>query len=71
MTTRLWQHAFARVDQDHGKIGSRCPRHHIAGILLMSRAIGDDKLAFFRSEETIGDVDRYTLFALGRQAVDQ
>ena len=37
----------------------------------MSRAVGDDELAFLRAEETVGDIDGDALLALGREAIDQ
>jgi hypothetical protein len=39
--------------------------------LLVPRRIGDDELALLAGEETIGDVDRDALLALGRKPVDQ
>ena len=37
----------------------------------MSRAIGDNELALFGGEETIGNVDSNALFALGRKAINK
>ncbi len=68
---RLHQHALARIDQDHGEVGGRGACHHVARILLMSRAVGDDELAFLGREKAIGDVDRDTLFALGGEPVNE
>ncbi|CSD12647.1 Uncharacterised protein [Vibrio cholerae] len=45
MTTRLIQHAFTRVNQDHRQITSRCACRHITGVLLMPRCIGNDEFA--------------------------
>ena len=71
MPPRLGQHALARIEQDHREIGGRSAGHHVAGILLMPRAVGDDEAAFGGREIAIGDVDRDALLALGGEAVDQ
>ena len=71
MPPGLDQHALARIDQDHGKVRGARPGHHVAGVLLMPRAIGDDELALLGGEEAVGDVDRDALLALGGQAIDQ
>ena len=71
VTPGLDQHALARIDQDNRAIGGRGARHHVARILLVSRAVGDDELAFLGREKAIGDVDRDTLFALGGKPVDE
>ena len=71
VTPGLDQHALARIDQDNRAIGGRGARHHVARILLMSRAVGDDELAFLGRKKAIGDVDRDTLFALGGEPVDE
>jgi hypothetical protein len=71
MAPGLHQHALARVDQDHRKIGGRGAGYHVAGVLFMPRAVGDDELALFGAEEAIGDIDGDALFALRRKPVDQ
>ena len=71
MATGLDQHALASVDQDDGTIGCRCAGDHVARVLLVTRAICDDELAFLRREKAIGDIDRNALFALGSEPVDQ
>ena len=56
---------FRDVDQDDHRIGGRCAGHHVAGVLLMSRRVGDDELALRRGEVAVGDVDGDALLALG------
>lgn len=43
MPPRLDQNALASVDQQDGEVGGRCAGRHIAGVLLMSRRVSDDK----------------------------
>ena len=71
MSPRLRQHANTRIDQDDGKVGGRRASHHVARVLLVPRAIGDDELAPVRREIAIGNIDRDALFAFGGQPVDQ
>ncbi len=71
MPLRLGQHAPARIDQDDRGIGGRGPGDHVAGVLLMTRRVGDDELARLGREETIGHVDGDALFPLRRQTIDQ
>ena len=67
----LRQHAFARVDKDHGEFGGRSAGRHIARVLLVPRRIGDDKGALRRRKEAIGDVDRDALLPLVLEPVEQ
>ena len=71
VTSRLRQHAFASVDQNHRHIGRRCTRHHVARVLLVPRRVGDDELAPVGGEETVGHVDRDALLTLCRETIDQ
>ena len=71
MAPGLDQHAFARVDQDHRKVSRARAGHHVAGVLLVPRAIGDDELSLFGVEKAIGDIDRDALFAFRRKTIDQ
>jgi hypothetical protein len=59
------------VYQDDGGIGGRCTRYHVAGVLLVSRRVGNNEFAFGRGEITIGHVNGNALFALGGKAVCQ
>ena len=67
----LDQHALARIDQDHRQLGGGGAGDHVAGVLLVAGAIGDDELAPVGRKEAIGDVDGDALLALGGQPVDQ
>src|SRR5262245_30231488 len=67
----LRQHALARVDQDHREVGGRRAGRHVARVLLVARAVGDDELALVGGEVAVGDVDRDALLALGLEAVEQ
>ena len=68
---RLREQALARIDQHHGQVRGRCAGGHVARVLLVSRAVGDDELALLGAEETVGDIDGDALLALGREAIDQ
>ena len=67
----LLDDALARVDQDHGQVGGRRARDHVAGVALVAGGVGDDELAVRRLEVPVRDVDRDSLLALGPQAVGQ
>ena len=71
MAPGLDQHALARIDQDHRQIGRARAGHHVAGVLFVPGAIGDDELALIGVEEAVGDVDRDALLTLGGKAIDQ
>ena len=67
----LRQHALACIDEDDGEVGGRCGGHHVAGVLLVARCVGDDVLARAGREVAVGNVDGDALFALGLQAVGE
>ena len=71
MTARLGQDALAGIHHHDGNIGRRGAGGHVARILFMAGRVGDDELALVGSKETIGDIDRDALLALGGQAIDQ
>ena len=71
VSTRLGQHALARVDQHNGEISGRCRGDHIASVLLMPRRVGQDEAARADVEEAIGHVDGDALLPLGGEAVDE
>ena len=71
MPARLHEHTFARVDHHHCQVSSRSASEHIAGILLVPRAIRDDEFALFSGEEAVGNVDSDALFALRSKTIDQ
>ena len=59
------------VDQQQRKFGVRGAGHHVAGILLMARRVGDDEGALRCAEIAIGHVDGDALLALGLKTVEQ
>ncbi len=71
VAARLRQHALAGIDEDDREIGGRGAGRHVAGVLLVTRCVGDDEGAAGGGEIAIGDVDGDALLALGLQAVEQ
>ena len=71
VTQRLRQHAFAHIHQHDGDIRRGCAGGHVARVLRMAGAIGDDEAAFFRGEISIRHVDGDALLALGGKPVQQ
>ena len=67
----LRQQALARVDQHDREIRGRSAGRHVACVLLVAGAVGDDELALVGAEEAVGDIDGDALLALGGEAVDQ
>ncbi|EEF93586.1 hypothetical protein CATMIT_01782, partial [Catenibacterium mitsuokai DSM 15897] len=67
----LGQQALARIDQHHRQIGGGRAGGHVAGVLLVAGAVGDDELAPLGAEVAVGHVDGDALLALGGEAVDQ
>ena len=71
VAARLGEHPFARVNQDNRHVGGGCACDHIAGVLLVSRCVGHDKLALFGGEKAVGHINGNALFPLGRKAIYQ
>ena len=67
----LLGHAAARVHEHDCEVRCRGARDHVARVLLVARAVGDDEATLGRREVAVGDVDRDALLALGPQAVRQ
>ncbi len=67
----LGQHALGGVDQHHRHVGGGRTGGHVAGVLRMPGAVGDDELASVGIEIAVGHVDGDALLALGGQAVQQ
>ncbi|MNL03383.1 hypothetical protein D3C87_1239200 [compost metagenome] len=65
-------HGHARgVHQHDGGVRRAGAGHHVAGVLLVARRVGDDELAARGGEVAVGHVDGDALLALGFQAVGQ
>ena len=71
MAARLLDDPLARIDQDHGQVGRRRARDHVARVVDVARRVSDDEAAPLGREVAIRDVDRDALLALGPQAVGQ
>ena len=71
VAARLLEQALARVDQDHGQVGSRCTGDHVARVLNVARGVCDHEATPRRREVAVSHVDRDALLALGAQAVGQ
>ncbi len=65
VTAALLDQPLAGVHQDQREVGGRGPRHHVPGVLDVTRGVGDDEVAPRRGEVAVGDVDRDALLALG------
>ena len=61
----------ASVHEDDGKVGRRAAGNHVAGILLVPRRVGDDKLAVVGREVAVSHVDGDALLALGLETVEE
>jgi hypothetical protein len=67
----LFENAGAGVDQQHREIGGRSAGRHVAGVLHVTRRVGNDERAPVGGEIAVGDIDGDALFALGLQTVEQ
>ena len=67
----LLEHALACVEQDHRQVGRRGAGDHVAGVLLVAGAVGDDEPALGGREVAVGHIDRDALLALGAQSVGE
>ena len=65
----LLQYTMSCIDENDAQVGSTCTRHHVAGILNMSRSISDDKLAFRCSKIAVSHIDGDALFALSTETI--
>ena len=63
--------ARARVDQQQREVGGRGAGDHVARVLRVAGAVGEDEAPPRRGERAVGDVDRDALLALGAQAVGE
>src|SRR5687767_9910179 len=68
---RLLEHALAGVDEHDRGVRRGGAGDHVAGVLLVTRGVGDDEAPPRCGEVAVGDVDRDALLALGAQAVGE
>ena len=71
MPACLRQHPLARIDQHHRKIRGGGAGDHVAGVLLVSRGVGDDELALLGGEKTVCHIDGDALLALRGKPIHQ
>ena len=71
MTAGLREDTLTRVDKNDGEIRGGGAGSHIAGILLVARAIGNDELPAPSREIAVGYVDSDALFALGAKSINK
>ena len=71
VTAGLGDYSGTCVDQNNGQVGCRSAGNHVAGVLFVSRSVGDDELAVVGREIAVGYVNGDTLFAFGFQTVEQ
>ena len=67
----LLEDALAAVDQHDDGVGGRRAGDHVARVLHVAGAVGEDEAAVAGGEVAVGDVDRDALLALGAEAVGQ
>ena len=71
MPAGLLGHTVACVDEDHRDVGRGGAGRHVARVLHVTRAVGDDESPQRRRERPVRHVDRDALLALGAQPVGQ
>jgi hypothetical protein len=71
VAARLRGRAAAGVDDNEGQVGGRGPGDHVARVLRVPGAVGQDEAPSRRGEVAVGDVDRDALLALGAQPVGE
>ena len=59
------------VDEQHGQIGGRGTGRHVARVLLVPRAVGNNKGTAGRRKKTIRDIDRDALLPLVFEPIEQ
>ena len=67
----LLEHAVARVDEHDDRVGRGRAGDHVARVLHVAGAVGEDERPAPGREVAVGDVDRDALLALGAQAVGE
>ena len=71
MPPGLGQQAARRIDQHDGQVSHGGARGHVAGVLHMARAVGNQEAPACGLQVAPGHVDSDALFALGIKAVEQ
>ena len=71
VAARLGDDTRASIHEDDGEVGRRAAGNHVAGILLVPRRVGDDKLAVVGREVAVSHVDGDALLALGLETVEK
>ena len=59
------------VDQNNCEVTGRGARGHVSGVLLVTRTVGDDELAFAGAEVAIGHIDGDALFTFTFEPIHQ
>ena len=67
----LLDDAVTGVDEHDRQVGGRRSGDHVARVLDVARAVGDDELALGGREVAVGDVDRDALLPLGAEPVGE
>lgn len=71
MPPGLREEALAGIDEQHRDVADGGPRRHVAGELLVARAVGDDEASPAGREIAVGHVDRDALLAFSGEAIEQ
>ena len=69
MSLGLGHPTMPGVDEDNCHIEGRSPSCHIARVLLMSGAIGNDEFSFCGRKITVGNIDCDALLTFGFEAI--
>src|SRR5579884_4196271 len=68
---RLRLDSAACIHEQDCEIGIRRAGRHVARVLLVAGSVGENELAFSRTEVAVSNVDGDALLALGAQTVGQ
>ena len=69
VTLGLFDHAFACIHEDEGKVGGRSTGNHVAGVLHVSWRICNDEFTLGCSEVAVGNINGDALLAFVFKAV--
>ena len=69
MSARLLDHTSARIDQHDCQVNVGCTSNHVACVLNVAWAVGNDERTLWRCKIAIGNINGDALLALGPQAV--